>query len=294
MVTDAQHFTYMQATVDAVSTSTHPVNKIAATLILKDSSTITSPNIWLTALAPHGSNEKIGGASPTIHAEVATLIDAIKQGKSTKGASLYLTDPPCPNCIKLLIAAGITNIYVDIKGFRKDWYRRRRNDFKALSLKMAEQSGVTIHIVERFKNHASARTRPINCPAPTIHNIQQKSTPFITVQTKEHTHLTIYQSQIAQTSIPESSKYNTVIQPINCMIATCAKDGLTPTPPITTSHTPTAREFVNLYGLTQHLWEDGTIHITIQDKTIDPANPQHIKGDKALKTLQNYGLIKEI
>ena len=47
----------------------------------------------------------------TIHAEQNALIQAAKHGHSTKGTSLYITHSPCYTCAKLIITAGIQNVY---------------------------------------------------------------------------------------------------------------------------------------------------------------------------------------
>ena len=311
-----QLFKAMQTAIDAVGTSTHPINKIAATLALADGTFITSPNIWLPQLAPHGSTEKIGDCSPTIHAEVAAIMDAIKQGKPTDNADLYLTDPPCPNCVKMLIEAGIKNIYIDIKGFRKDWYTRRKEDFKTYSLLVAAKAGVAMHIIERFKNKQTARARSINknalssTPKPEILHtctatdltaasteIQEQwgnEKPFIVVATSAAI-LAFQESTITEDSAPHApnSKYNLITRPINHMIANCAKYGLKPIPPVIAARTPTARELINFFGLTRHVWDSAQIDIQIVDKTIDPNSPKQTKGHEALLLFNQYGLIKK-
>ena len=50
-----------------------------------------------------------------IHAEQNAVIQAALHGVSTKGAFLYTTIPPCSQCAKILINAGIKNVL-----YRKD------------------------------------------------------------------------------------------------------------------------------------------------------------------------------
>jgi len=50
-----------------------------------------------------------------IHAEQNAVIQAALHGVSTKGASLYTTIPPCSQCAKILINAGIKQVF-----YRKD------------------------------------------------------------------------------------------------------------------------------------------------------------------------------
>ena len=46
-----------------------------------------------------------------IHAEAAAVARAARQGKSTQGAEMVVTDFPCPVCAKLVAAAGIKRVY---------------------------------------------------------------------------------------------------------------------------------------------------------------------------------------
>lgn len=46
-----------------------------------------------------------------IHAEAAVIAQAAKQGLPTQGATLVVTDFPCPVCAKLIAAAGIKTVY---------------------------------------------------------------------------------------------------------------------------------------------------------------------------------------
>src|SRR5262252_3398742 len=49
----------------------------------------------------------------TIHAEANAIAFAARHGISTRGAFLYCTASPCRECAKLLINAGITQLYYD-------------------------------------------------------------------------------------------------------------------------------------------------------------------------------------
>ena len=48
----------------------------------------------------------------TIHAEMNAIIQCSLHGISTKGATAYITNMPCTNCSKALIAAGIKEIVI--------------------------------------------------------------------------------------------------------------------------------------------------------------------------------------
>jgi deoxycytidylate deaminase len=45
-----------------------------------------------------------------VHAEMLTICDAARLGKSLRGALLYVTTFPCHNCTKHILAAGITRV----------------------------------------------------------------------------------------------------------------------------------------------------------------------------------------
>ena len=64
-------------------------------------------------------------------------------------AFIAITDPPCPNCIKHIASAQIKFVYIDHKGFEKDFFKRRVEDFNLLSKKIAELYGITFFKVYR-------------------------------------------------------------------------------------------------------------------------------------------------
>ncbi len=45
------------------------------------------------------------------HAEARLIANAARQGRATEGASMYVTDFPCPPCAKLIAGAGISRLY---------------------------------------------------------------------------------------------------------------------------------------------------------------------------------------
>jgi dCMP deaminase len=48
----------------------------------------------------------------TIHAEMNAILQCSSHGISTAGATAYITNMPCTNCSKALIAAGIKEIII--------------------------------------------------------------------------------------------------------------------------------------------------------------------------------------
>jgi len=53
--------------------------------------------------------------SNELHAEQNAIAFAAKRGIPTEDCSLYVTHSPCNDCSKLIIAAGISTVYFDIK-----------------------------------------------------------------------------------------------------------------------------------------------------------------------------------
>jgi dCMP deaminase len=49
--------------------------------------------------------------STAVHAEARLIADAARKGMSTDGATLYVTDFPCPPCAKLVAGAGVSKLY---------------------------------------------------------------------------------------------------------------------------------------------------------------------------------------
>lgn len=49
--------------------------------------------------------------STATHAEARLIADAARAGRSTAGATMYVTDFPCPPCAKLIAGAGIARLY---------------------------------------------------------------------------------------------------------------------------------------------------------------------------------------
>jgi dCMP deaminase len=149
-------FDEMQKAVDIVNTSPHPANKIAACLFGTDERgmaySIARTNFWPQPIADKiGTTLRIGGASGTVHAETAVIF----AGSYTNGASLCVTDPFCPNCAKNMAEAGIRTIYIDHKGFDKDFASRRGDEFLNLSMSICEKAGISVYEIRRKEQKLS-------------------------------------------------------------------------------------------------------------------------------------------
>jgi dCMP deaminase len=49
--------------------------------------------------------------STAVHAEAGLIADAAREGISTAGSVMYVTDFPCPPCAKLIAGAGVARLY---------------------------------------------------------------------------------------------------------------------------------------------------------------------------------------
>lgn len=136
----------MQRAVDIVLTSPHPDNKVAAALFRPDD-WLAKTNDWPRAIQDRlGLEVRIGDSSGTVHAEVNCLLHV---HFPTQGASLAITDPCCPNCAKCIAEAGIKTVYIDHKGFLKDFAARRGDEFQDMSLRILAHAGVSLYEVTR-------------------------------------------------------------------------------------------------------------------------------------------------
>ena len=63
---------------------------------------------------PHESCIQYGHEMATVHAEQNAIADCAKRGVSCNNCQAYITHYPCLTCTKMLLAAGITEIfYID-------------------------------------------------------------------------------------------------------------------------------------------------------------------------------------
>ncbi|MEM6781256.1 MAG: deoxycytidylate deaminase [Pseudomonadota bacterium] len=138
-------FQAMQAAVDILQDSPHPKNKIACT-VFNDAYSVSRTNHWPAIIEEKlGRDIRIGNSSGTIHAETSALTSAWNDGIPTDGMSLCVSDPFCPNCAKNIAEAGIKTIYIDHKGFKKDFFARRSDHFENMSMQICEKAGISVY-----------------------------------------------------------------------------------------------------------------------------------------------------
>ncbi len=80
-------------------------------VLIKDNHIISSGYNGFLPGAPHKSIVIDNHEQATVHAEQNCIADCARRGVNTEGSSVYITHYPCINCYKILVAAGIKNIY---------------------------------------------------------------------------------------------------------------------------------------------------------------------------------------
>jgi len=301
----------MQAAVDIVHQSPHPVNKIAATLF-SPKFMLSRTNYWPPAIETvFGKDKQIGSSSGSIHAEMATLFDA---AYPCKGAHLAVTDPPCPNCIKNIIEAGITHIYIDHKGFEKDFFQRRGQEFRELSLLMCEKAGIGVYkifrkdrrfetLIAQNENKIAHEDSPIiSEPIEEVteavfndlvkrgyetHKERNFAIALVKAENDKLYALTARSHPVTGISFENhddlelKDKYDLIQHPLNRIFMRAARDGLRFIDGyFFSSQVPTSREMVHLVG-------KGIKRITIGD----PKKCRDPQGLEAMQMLSSAGVL---
>lgn len=79
-------------------------------IIVKNNRILTSGYNGFLRGAPHVSRVSNGHEQFTVHAEQNAICDAAFRGVPLENSIAYVTHRPCINCMKLLIASGISEI----------------------------------------------------------------------------------------------------------------------------------------------------------------------------------------
>lgn len=276
-------FAAMQAAVDIVDKSPHPTNKIAATLYGLHFG-LSCTNYWPEPIATaFGTTQDVGNSSGTVHAETACIL---KAGNATEGSILCITDPFCPNCAKNIVEAGVKKIYIDHKGFDKDFFQRRSGHFHSMSMQVCEKAGVSVfelwrkdeRVVPIFESapgrfiseDSPIYKEPIETPSDSIlndiiassfHLHQKRKFAIVFAKDANGKHFSLTARGHAVTGLtmedPEDvklietpqTKYSYFQEPVNRLLMHMARHGLKPVEGFFfCSQVPTSREQVNLVG----------------------------------------------
>ncbi|MBE9036872.1 deoxycytidylate deaminase [aff. Roholtiella sp. LEGE 12411] len=103
--------------------------------------------------------------SRAVHAEANAIAQAAKHGTSTYGASIYITLEPCVSCLKLIISAGIQEVFYETS-FTSGEKALVRDTFVnegLVILKQIELSEATTQQAAQFLLNPTSVARTVGC-----------------------------------------------------------------------------------------------------------------------------------
>ncbi len=306
------HFQLMKLALEMEEQSEHKTHKVGA-LLYNDGKHIARHNFWAASLEKYiGRYDKLGNASTTIHAEMAVISAA----ESTKDASIYITDLPCPNCAKLIAEARISAVYIDSHTHNTPLGLKIKPYFDDISTLIFKRAGIAVYEMNEPKrgiheiispprdNILQAIHRPVK-QLPLEHsdinqtrfleiiNAQKGNVNFAACYAKSilghyvflfaqpHRSVGLLEED-AKIISDKQNKYEPTLQPINQLLVACARYGLTIDPKyLYSSQTPTSREFVNMLGAGY--------------SSLQVGNPEKCRdkwGLQALNQLKKHGIIE--
>lgn len=310
----------MNLALETERKSPHPTHKVGTVLHGQDSAgqsfTVARSNFFPPLLEETFSvrEDKLGNSSMSVHAEVAALLDA----SSTEEADIYITNFPCPNCAKMIAEARVKRIFIDSHTHRNTPLAERMYPFfETVSLRIFESACIEVHEmlypgreIRPLAKTDSGAARFIDSPVSqeTLHSsdltpeafknriatkrMEYKNAPFALcfaqspvgnayVLAAREALTAGVTRQTAEEIKNAQDKYSPALQPVNRLLAACARFGLTIVPGyLYSSETPTSREWVNLLGAGLD-----TIMIGDQEECRDEW------GLQALKTLRDKQIV---
>lgn len=229
--------------------------------------------------------EEIGDSGATIHAEILCLDGA---QCLVKGASLMVTDPLCPNCMKSVIAAGVQKIYIAEDGFSHgNWYNsadengiKRQRYFDEVSLRLAAYAGVQVckisggnvscEVIQQQETapHSKAKIEAYDPKkmSEILHEAHSKAVPFavsIANSQKGGRHIVMategYSLGMSDEKaenirerfddVPGGLRYRLKVDALSSLLSACAYSGLSLSgEQVYVSEIPTSRCIVNAIG----------------------------------------------
>ena len=88
-------------------------------ILVRDNRIVSQGYNGFLAGCAHTSHKREGHEVATVHAEQNAIVDCAKRGVSCDGCEAYITHYPCLNCTKILLSAGIKEIYY-INDYKND------------------------------------------------------------------------------------------------------------------------------------------------------------------------------
>ena len=103
-----------------ITASRSPCERLKVGCVLvKDNRIISQGYNGFLPGAPHESKVIDNHEQATVHAEQNAITDCAKRGVSSADCDAYITHYPCVNCMKILCASGIKNIFY-INDYKND------------------------------------------------------------------------------------------------------------------------------------------------------------------------------
>lgn len=103
-----------------ITASRSPCERLKVGCVLvKDNRIISQGYNGFLPGAPHESKIIDNHEQATVHAEQNAITDCAKRGVSSADCDAYITHYPCVNCMKILCASGIKNIFY-INDYKND------------------------------------------------------------------------------------------------------------------------------------------------------------------------------
>ena len=103
-----------------ITVSRSPCERLKVGCVLvKDNRIISQGYNGFLPGAPHESKVIDNHEQSTVHAEQNAITDCAKRGVSSADCDAYITHYPCVNCMKILCASGIKNIFY-INDYKND------------------------------------------------------------------------------------------------------------------------------------------------------------------------------
>lgn len=86
-------------------------------------------------------NDRVQKYPRVVHGEANAIINAGRNGTKIQDGILFVTQPPCPNCAKMIVQAGIREIlYIDLDKTKKNIPGWR--DEISISFDMFDEAGI--------------------------------------------------------------------------------------------------------------------------------------------------------
>lgn len=108
---------YFMSIAHVVATRATCDRKHVGAVIVRDKRIIATGYNGSVPRMPHcddvGHDMKDGHCVRTVHAEANAIAQAARAGISLYGSTIYINTYPCWLCFKLMVSAGITEVYYD-------------------------------------------------------------------------------------------------------------------------------------------------------------------------------------